>query len=75
MDTWDAARASSELTRALRYLNKHYVPGADTSSLAHWHEEINAATVAEDPERFKAAVRGYVRAGLAAFERAKGGAA
>ena len=51
-------------------------PPADLSGLGEWHDEIVAAGIAEDRERYyRKAVRGYVQAGLRAFDQARKGAA
>ena len=68
---WDVEWAGELASRALRYLAEHYVEDADLSRLAKWDEEIVAAGVAEDRRAYRAAIRGYIQAGLAAFEVAK----
>ena len=72
---WDTEWAGDLMSKALRYLNERYVEGADLSGLGPWHDEIVAAGIAEDQERYRKAVRGYVRAGLRAFEQSRKGAA
>lgn len=59
------------LRDALRYLDARHVDGADLSLLDPWEERVNEAYEAEPPEAFREAIRGFVRAGRAAF-RAKG---
>lgn len=70
-EPWDTEWAGELMSRALRYLNERYVEDADLSGLGSWHDEIVAAGVAEDLERYRKAVRGYVRAGLRAFDLAR----
>lgn len=72
---WDTEWAGDLMSKALRYLNERYVEGADLSVLGEWHDEIVAAGIAEDQERYRKAIRGYVRAGLRAFDQARKGAA
>lgn len=62
------------LADALRYLNERYVVGTDLSVLAAHEDEISAAYLG-DWSSYRRAVRGYVQAGLAEFERAKRSAA
>jgi hypothetical protein len=56
---------------ALMYLSRHYVAGADLSVLGPWEDRVTAAAVAEDPRAYREAMRGYVRAGLRAFDVAR----
>ncbi len=63
------------MRKALRYRNERYVEDAGLSGLGPWHDEIVAAGIAEDWERYREAVRGYVRAGLRALDQAQKGAA
>ena len=66
-DEWacEVARA------ALLYLARHYVAGADLSALGPWEERATAAAVAGDARAYRDAMRGYVRAGLRAFQEAE----
>ena len=68
---WDVEWAGELASRALRYLAEHYVEDADLSGLGKWDEEVVAAGIAEDRRAYRAAIQGYVQAGLAAFEVAK----
>ena len=63
------------MSRALCHLAERYVEDANLSGLAKWDEEIIAAGIAEDRRAYRAATRGYVQAGLAAFTAAKDSAA
>lgn len=65
-DEWACEMARA----ALLYLSEHYVAGADLSALEPWEGQANAAATAGDAEGYRDAMRGYVRAGLAAFEEA-----
>lgn len=69
MSSWDTEWAGGLAARAMSYLNRWYVPGADFSALEPAHDEVVAAGVAEDPERYRRAIRAYVRAGLREFRR------
>jgi hypothetical protein len=60
---------------ALLYLGERYVEGADLSGQDEWEDRINGAYPDGDQEEFRAAVRGYVKAGLRAFREADGRAA
>jgi len=81
---WDAewARRLCETTLA-RLNGRHASLSAkekvvvDTSPEADWIGRMNAAAKANDPAAFRAAVKGWERAGLEAMERVsvKGGAA
>ena len=67
---------ASEIARtALRHLARHYVEGADLSGIEAWEERADAAARGGDVLAYRDAMRGYVRAGLAAFRKARGGAA
>ncbi len=74
-EPWDTEWAGDLMSKALRYLNERYVEDADLSGLGSWHGEIGATGIAEDRERYRRAVRGYVQAGLRAFDQARKGAA
>jgi hypothetical protein len=67
---------ASEMARAaLLYLAQRYVAGADLSVLEPWEDLVTAAAVDGDAHAYREAMRGYVRAGLRAFEEACGGEA
>ena len=67
---------ASEMARAaLLYLAQRYVAGADLSVLEHWEDLVTAAAVEGYAHAYREAMRGYVRAGLRAFEEARGGEA
>ncbi len=67
---------ASEMARAaLLYLAQRYVAGADLSVLEPWEDRVTAAAVEGDAHAYREAMRGYVRAGLRAFEEACGGEA
>ncbi len=70
-DEW----ASKMARAALLYLSRHYVAGADLAVLAPWEDRVTAAAVEGDARAYREAMRGYVRAGLKAFEEARGGEA
>jgi hypothetical protein len=82
---WDAEWARRRLCKAaLARLNERHASlsakekvAVDTSQEADWIGRMNAAAKANDPDAFRAAVKGWERAGLEAMEqvRAKGGAA
>ena len=60
---------ASEMARAaLLYLAQRYVAGADLSVLEPWEDRVTAAAVEGDAHPYREAMRGYVRAGLRAFE-------
>ena len=62
---------ASEIARAaLLYLARRYVACADLSVLEPWEDQVNAAAAAGDARAYRDAMRGYVRAGLRAFEEA-----
>lgn len=66
---------ASEIARtALKHLARHYVEGADLSGLEVWEERADAAAQSGDVLAYRNAMRGYVRAGLAAFRKARGAA-
>lgn len=56
---------------ALRYLNAHYVEGADLSALSVHEDAINDAYL-RDWTAYRRAVQAYVQAGLREIQRAKG---
>jgi hypothetical protein len=56
---------------ALRYLNEHYVQGANLSALDPHENRINEAYHTAALEEYRAAIREYVRAGLREFRRAR----
>lgn len=64
------------MAEAVRYIaSRHpdaasYVQDADLSGVGRYYDEI-VSVYLEDWERYRAAVRGYTRASLAAFERAR----
>ena len=63
---------ATEIARAaLMHLSRHYVAGADLSVLGPWEDRVTAAAVAENPRAYREAMRGYVRAGLRAFDLAR----
>jgi hypothetical protein len=59
------------LREAHEYLQRNHVEGADLSMLDDWHGIIGHAHMSGDPELFRIALRGYTRAGLMAFKKAK----
>ena len=70
-DEWACEMARA----ALLYLAERYVAGADLSVLEPWEDRVTAASNAGDAHAYREAMRGYVRAGLRAFEEARGGEA
>ena len=61
---------------ALHHLAEHYVEGADLEALSGpVHDEVCDAYGAQDLERFRAAIRKYIRTALEAFRAAERGAA
>jgi len=81
---WDAEWAHDLCKNALSRLAKHYAglsteekDALDLSAQDAWSERIVAAGLDNDPAAFRAALKGWERAGLEAIERArvKGGAA
>ena len=81
---WDAEWAHDLCKNALSRLAKHYARRSDEeiealylSVQTQWDERIVAAGLNNDPAAFRAALKGWERAGLEAIERAraKGGAA
>jgi hypothetical protein len=81
---WDAEWAHELCKRALAHLAEHYAElsdeekGAlDLSAQDAWDERMVAASLHNDPATFRAALKGWERAGLEAIEwmRVKGGAA
>jgi hypothetical protein len=81
---WDAEWARRLCEATLARLNECHASfsakekvAVDTSSEADWIGRMNAAAKANDPAAFRAAVKGWERAGLGAIQqvRVKGGAA
>jgi hypothetical protein len=81
---WDAEWAHELCKDALTCLAKSYAELSATEKEAVnlsaqdiWDERMHAAGLANDPAAFRAALRGWTRAGLEAMEqvRIKGGAA
>jgi hypothetical protein len=81
---WDAGWAHELCKAALTRLAKSYAElsatekeAANLSAQDMWDERMRAAGLANDPVAFRAALKGWERAGLEAMERvrAKGGAA
>jgi hypothetical protein len=81
---WDAEWARRLCEATIARLNERHVSFSakekvvvDTSPEADWIGRMNAAAKANDPAAFRAAVKGWERAGLEAMEqvRIKGGAA
>jgi hypothetical protein len=81
---WDAEWAHDLCKGALARLVKRYTEFSmadkdlmDFSAQEVWDERMDAATSANDPAAFRAALEGWERAGLEAMEQAriKGGAA
>jgi hypothetical protein len=72
---WDTEWATELTSWAVRYLAERYEGGADRSVLEPWAEKLYEAGVAEDRRAYHAAIRGYVKAGLEAFEAARRSAA
>lgn len=67
---------ASEMARAaLMHLSRHYVAGADLSVLGPWEDRVTAAAVEGDAHAYREAMRGHVKAGLMAFDEARGGEA
>ncbi len=62
------------LADALRYVAvEHYAEGADVGSVLDAHQDaIDAAYRRRDRPAYRAAIRAFVRAGLAEIERARG---
>lgn len=56
---------------ALRYLNEHYVEGANLSALDPHENRINEAYHTAALKEYRAAIREYVRTGLREFQRAR----
>ena len=69
-DTFTGEWASEIARAALLYLSRHYVEGADLSVLAPFEDQVNAAARDGDARAYRDAMRGYVRAGLRAFQEA-----
>lgn len=72
---WDAEWAAELASRALRSLSEHYIENTDLSVLEPWADRIDAAAMAKDRRGYREAIRGYVNAGLEAFEEHKRGVA
>ena len=82
---WDPEWAHELCRDALALMGQHYaeLSAAEKAALDllsaqdPWHERINGAGLENDPAAFRAALKGWERAGLKAMERvqAKGGAA
>ncbi len=81
---WDAEWARRLCEATLKRLNERHASLSakekavlDTSPEADWIGRMNAAAKANDPVAFRAALKGWERAGLEAVEwvRVKGGAA
>ena len=56
---------------ALRFLNEHYVQGANFSVLDAQENRINEAYYAAALKEYRAAIREYVKAGIREFRRAR----
>jgi hypothetical protein len=56
---------------ALRFLNEHYVEGANLSVLDPHENRINEAYHTAALKAYRGAIRDYVRAGLREFRRAR----
>jgi hypothetical protein len=56
---------------ALRYLNEHFVEGANLSALDPHENQINEAYHTAALKEYRAAIREYVRTGLREFRRAR----
>ena len=56
---------------ALRFLNEHYVQGANLSVLDAHENRINDAYHTAALKEYRAAIREYVRTGLREFRRAR----
>jgi hypothetical protein len=68
MEPWDEDAVLQMVREASRSLADRYVEGADLSVLDPWEDDIEEAHKAEDMAAFRAAVRGFVQAGLHEFK-------
>ena len=64
---WNEEGAYALIQEALRSLAKHYVEDSNLSALGPWEDRMSDAYVREDMGSLRAAVQGFVRAGLASF--------
>lgn len=64
---WDEGVADALIRAALAYLEEYHVEGLDLSALGASGDRIDEAYAREDMGALRAAVRGFVRAGLASF--------
>jgi len=64
---WDEEVADALIRAALAYLEEYYVEGLNLSALGSTGDRIDEAHARRDMGALRAAVRGFVRAGLASF--------
>jgi hypothetical protein len=62
-ESWDTEKAAQLAAEALRYLARHYAECSGSEALRPYEEVAHDAAMDADEERYKEALRGFMRAG------------
>lgn len=75
VEPWNTEKAAELAAEALRYLARHYPECSGSEALRPYEEAAHDAAMDADEERYKEALRGFMRAGRdAALEIWRGAA-
>jgi hypothetical protein len=74
-EPWDVDKAAELAAEALAYLARHYPECSGSEALGPYEDAAHDAAMDADKERYKAALRGYMKAGRDAGLKIRRGAA
>jgi hypothetical protein len=75
VDPWDTEWAAQRAAEALAYLARHYPECSGSEALRPYEEAAHDAAMDADEERYKEALRGFMKAGRDEALRMRRGAA
>jgi hypothetical protein len=75
VEPWDIERADELASEALAYLARHYPECSGSEALRPYEEAAHDAAMDADGERYKEALRGFMKVGRDAALRIRRGAA